>query len=89
MPYGAEVLVFGDMIKDVRVALGAVSPTVVRAEKTERLLKNRMLSPDLIKEAVEFVPKECVPIDDIRSNKSYRSMMTGVLLEKFLQKMLH
>jgi CO/xanthine dehydrogenase FAD-binding subunit len=83
---GAEALVTEDfVIEDIRIALGAVSPTVVRAERTERLLQGRVLTSGLIEEAVELISRECVPIDDIRSNKSYRSQMTGVLLEKYLQ----
>ncbi|TFG37771.1 MAG: xanthine dehydrogenase family protein subunit M [Candidatus Aminicenantes bacterium] len=83
---GAEMLVSNDgVIEDVRVAFGAVSPTVVRGVKTEQLLRNRKRSSELVIEAVDLVQSECVPIDDIRSNKMYRGAMAGVLLQKFLQ----
>jgi len=83
----AESLVSEDgSIEDIRIALGAVSPTVVRAEKTERFLQGKKLTVKLIKRASRLVSGECVPIDDIRSNQIYRSQMTGVLLEEYLQK---
>ena len=83
---GAEMLVSNDgVIEDVRVAFGAVSPTVVRGVKTEQLLRNRKRSSELVIEAVDLVQSECVSIDDIRSNKMYRGAMAGVLLQKFLQ----
>ena len=71
-------------IIDIRIALGAVSPTVVRGKKTENLLINEVLTQDLIIEAHKLIQTECDPIDDVRSNKKYRQAMTGVLLTRFL-----
>jgi carbon-monoxide dehydrogenase medium subunit len=83
-----ESLVSDDgVIEDIRIALGAVSPTVVRAEKTEKLLQGKKLTIKLIEKARRSVSGECVPINDIRSNQKYRSQMTGVLLEEYLQKL--
>ena len=73
-------------ISDIRIALGAVAPTIVRAHKTEQLLKSRKLTEDLIAEAEKLVTTECVPITDVRSNKKYRQAMTGVLLGRILRK---
>ena len=83
---GAEILVSRDgVIEDVRIALGAVSPTVVRGVRTEQLLRNRRLSSELMREAVDLIQLECVPIDDFRSNREYRGAMAGVLIQKFLK----
>jgi CO/xanthine dehydrogenase FAD-binding subunit len=83
---GAETLVSDDgVIEDIRVALGAVSPTVVRGKKTEKLLINKKLSYEIMKKAIQLIRKECLPINDIRSNKTYRQAMTGILLQKLLQ----
>jgi len=73
-----------EKIEDIRIALGAVSPTVIRGEKTEKLLKNKVITQDIINSAHELIQTECVPIDDVRSNKHYRQAMTGVLLSRFL-----
>ncbi|MHA1945025.1 MAG: FAD binding domain-containing protein [Candidatus Hodarchaeales archaeon] len=85
-----EVLLNEDQsqIDDIRIALGAVAPTIVRAPKTEQLLKNQILSEDLIAQAEQFVTTECVPITDVRSNKKYRQAMTGVLLGRFLREII-
>ena len=71
-------------LEDIRISLGAVSPTVVRARKTEKLLKAKNLTSDLIMEAKATIKSECIPITDVRSNKDYRQAMTGVLLGRFL-----
>ena len=85
-----EVLLNEDQsqIDDIRIALGAVAPTIVRAPKTEQLLKNQILSEDLISQAEQLVTTECVPITDVRSNKKYRQAMTGVLLGRFLREII-
>lgn len=82
---GVEMKIGGGKIEDIRVALGAVAPTVVRGVKTEFLLRNRKLSPDIIEEAKTLIETECRPIDDVRSNSKYRRAMTGVLLARFLR----
>ncbi|MFW9905290.1 MAG: FAD binding domain-containing protein [Candidatus Thorarchaeota archaeon] len=74
----------GGEIKDIRIALGAVAPTVVRGTKTETLLGHKILSQALISEAHNLIQTECIPIDDVRSNKNYRQAMVGVLLLRFL-----
>lgn len=82
---GVEMKSDKGKIEDIRVALGAVAPTVVRGVKTESLLRNRKLSADLIEEAQTLIRTECQPIDDVRSNRKYRQAMTGVLLARFLR----
>lgn len=81
---GVEMYQRGGEIQDIRIALGAVAPTVVRGRKTEKLLKNKLVTNTLINEARELIKTECVPIDDVRSNKDYRQSMTGILLSRFL-----
>lgn len=75
------------VIKDVRIALGAVAPTIVRAPKTETLLKSKKLTNSSIEQAKELIPSECVPITDIRSKKEYRKAMTGVLTARLLREL--
>jgi CO/xanthine dehydrogenase FAD-binding subunit len=82
---GVEMKSDEGMIEDIRVALGAVAPTVVRGIKTESLLRSRKLTADLIEEAQTLIRTECQPINDVRSNKDYRRAMTGVLFKRFLR----
>ncbi len=85
---GVEMLKPDDIIEDIRISLGAVAPTVVRGRRTESLIKNKSITEDLIEEARDLIQTECVPIDDVRSNKNYRQAMTGVLLARFLHRFI-
>ena len=59
----------------VRVALGSVAPTVIRAPRTEAALLEG--GYDALRKALAAVAEEARPIDDIRSTREYRRAMTG------------
>ncbi|MEM2095925.1 MAG: xanthine dehydrogenase family protein subunit M [Candidatus Caldarchaeum sp.] len=59
-------------VSDARVALGAVAPTVVRAEKTEEILKGSRLDKETAVRAAEAVQQSINPIDDVRGSAAYR-----------------
>lgn len=59
-------------VQDVRIGLGAVAPTPVRAPKTEALLRGRPLTAALVKEAGALAASESSPIDDQRSSAQNR-----------------
>jgi CO/xanthine dehydrogenase FAD-binding subunit len=71
-------------IEDIRIALGSVAPTVIRASKTEALLNGQTPDATLIRAAREALSTEIVPIDDIRSTAHYRVRVAANLLEDFL-----
>lgn len=75
-------------INDIRISLGAVAPTIVRATRTEELLISSDFTEDIITEAENLIVEECKPISDIRSNKRYRKAMTGILLGRILKSFL-
>jgi CO/xanthine dehydrogenase FAD-binding subunit len=68
----------------VRVALGSVAPTVVRAPRAEQVLLAG--GPAALRQAREIVMEEIAPIDDLRSTREYRRQMAGVLLERAVRK---
>ncbi|OPY67038.1 MAG: Carbon monoxide dehydrogenase medium chain [Syntrophorhabdus sp. PtaU1.Bin050] len=74
--------------KDVRIALGAVAPTPIRASKAERILKGKPVTPELIMEAAKKAATECSPIDDHRASKEYRCDMVHVLTKRALTRVL-
>jgi CO/xanthine dehydrogenase FAD-binding subunit len=74
----------GDEVRDIRIALGSVAPTVIRCLKTETLLTGQKLRPDLIEAAKAQLAKEIIPINDMRSTAHYRLRVAGNLLQEFL-----
>lgn len=67
-----------------RIALGAVSPTPMRARKAEALLKNQILTEELAEQAGEEASRECKPISDVRSSAEYRREMVRVNTKRAL-----
>ncbi len=76
-----------DKIEEARIALGAVAPTVIRAEKTERCLVGKKFDNDTLLEAKKIICEEVSPISDIRSIAEYRKEMCGVLLEEAFEQL--
>jgi CO/xanthine dehydrogenase FAD-binding subunit len=74
-------------VKEIRLALGSVAPTVVRCLKTEALLREQQLDEGAIGAARAELSKEIVPIDDIRSTADYRLRVAANVLEEFLLKL--
>lgn len=68
----------------IRIALGSVAPTVMRAPLTEALLQNQSLSPARIAAAREQMMAEVQPISDVRSTALYRRTIAGNILARAL-----
>ena len=68
----------------LRIALGAVAPTVIRAKQTEKFLLENSITNRSINESSKLIMEEVYPIDDIRSTKEYRRSMCSVLLKRIL-----
>jgi CO/xanthine dehydrogenase FAD-binding subunit len=75
----------GGSVTDVRIALGSVAPTVVRARSTEAAIRGQRLDPAEIEAAVHALAKDIAPIDDIRSTARYRLSVAGRLVRQWLQ----
>ena len=71
-------------VPDIRIALGAVAPTVVRARRAEDALRGHTLDNDAIVAACTAVESDAAPISDLRSNARYRRAMCGELLNRAL-----
>jgi len=86
---GVAVLLTPDATKnnvqDVRIGLGAVAPTPIRATKTEALLRGKPLSAALIKEAAAMAAAESSPINDQRSSAENRRWIVEALTRRGLE----
>lgn len=68
----------------VRLTLGAVAPTVVRAPAAEAALEGRQPSEAVVAEAVDALRAGISPIDDVRGSAWYRQQVAGDLLRQAL-----
>ncbi len=74
-------------ISDTRIALGSVSPIVVRCVQTENTLRGRRPGAETIAAACDALLREISPIDDIRSTADYRLQVSKNLLTDFLMRL--
>ena len=74
-----------NVCKKIRIALGAVAPTPMRAKKAEAKITDRIISRSLITQTAETAMNEIAPITDIRASAGYRKKMVGALVKKILQ----
>ncbi len=70
--------------ESVRIALGAVSPTPMRARKAEAVIENQILTEEIAERAGEEASKECKPISDVRSSADYRRAMVAAMTKRAL-----
>jgi carbon-monoxide dehydrogenase medium subunit len=78
----------GDAVAQIRIALGAVAATIVRAPKTEAFLSGKTLDPGVLAEAMEIVRTEATPITDVRSTQAYRVRTLGIVLKRVLERLV-
>jgi carbon-monoxide dehydrogenase medium subunit len=71
----------------VRITLGAVAPTIVRAEAAEASLLGQPLSDAAIAQAADLAMQAARPIDDLRASADYRRAMVRVLVERALRQL--
>ena len=82
--FAGTIRMVGDRVDNVRIALGSVAPTVVRATRAEAALRGNPLTPAAVAAAEETLVAEIAPIDDIRSTAIYRVRVACNLLHEFL-----
>lgn len=70
--------------KDVKIALGSVAPTPIRAYKAESFLIGKEISQKRIDDAAGIVSEEVKPISDARGTAEYRREMSKVLARRAL-----
>ena len=78
----ALVVMEGEVLKDVKIALGAVAPTPIRAKKAEEILRGKKLDQRLLEKSGQAASWEASPIDDIRGSADYRRELVAVLTKR-------
>jgi CO/xanthine dehydrogenase FAD-binding subunit len=73
------------MWHDVRVALGSVAATPIRAAATEAALEDRRPTPETADAAAETLAGELAPIDDVRSTAEYRRLVAARVLHRIVR----
>ncbi|MFC1901323.1 FAD binding domain-containing protein [Chloroflexota bacterium] len=75
-----------ETLQEVRIALGAVAPTPIRARRAEAVLTGKTATPDIIEEAAAKAAEEAHPISDLRGSANYRRELVKVLTRRTLKK---
>ena len=75
----------GQRVRAVRIALGAVAPTPIRALRAEDLVREKEPNPKLLEWAGAAAMEECRPIDDIRGTAAYRKELIRILVQRVLR----
>ncbi len=68
----------------VRIVLGAVAPTPLRARKAEAMLEGQLLSEKLAAQVGDEAARESKPISDVRSSADYRRAMVAAMTKRAL-----
>jgi len=84
---GVAVVIVSDngICKGLRIGLGAVAPTPIRAKRAEKILLGQNLSDELIEQCSKAAADESKPIDDHRASAYYRKAMVGVLVKRAIR----
>ena len=75
----------GGVWRDVRVALGSVAATPVRAGQTEAVLEGAAPRQQTADHAADTLAAEIHPIDDVRSTADYRLSVATRVLHRLLR----
>jgi xanthine dehydrogenase small subunit len=75
----------GGVWRDVRVALGSVAATPIRASRTEGVLEGAANRLTVADHAAATLAAELRPIDDVRSTAEYRRTVASRILHRMLR----
>ncbi len=80
----------GNTVSDIRIAIGAVAPVVVRSAEIEKLFSNRSRQElnDSSYSISKLYEKYLKPIDDQRSNAMYRKKVSLNLLKYYIERVI-
>jgi CO/xanthine dehydrogenase FAD-binding subunit len=71
--------------RDVRLALGSVAATPIRASRTEAVLEGAAPTAEIADAAATALAAELSPIDDVRSTADYRRAVAARVLHRLIR----
>jgi len=71
-----------DSLNTVRVALGCVAPTPLRARRAEAILSGHRFSSALVEQAAAAAAEECSPTSDLRGSEKFKRGIVRVLVRR-------
>ncbi|MCH8949916.1 MAG: xanthine dehydrogenase family protein subunit M [Chloroflexi bacterium] len=75
----------GEVIESARICLGAVGPTIIRAEQAEQALTGQPPSDELFDNAAALAQAAASPISDVRGSAEFRRYLVGVMTRRCLK----
>lgn len=78
----------GSKFSRIRIALGAVAPSPIRASEAEAFLEGKENTPAVIDRAAGLVDRAVNPITDIRGSAEYRGYVSQVLVRRAIHEAL-
>ena len=72
-------------IQDVRIAMGSVNTTPVRATASEAVLRGQPVKAEGLREAGEKAKEHTDPVSDFRGSGSYKTQMAAVFVRRALE----
>jgi len=81
---GVTLTLDGDVCREIRIALGAVAPTPIRAPRTEAALEGRAPDAGTLEAASQMAMQEVRPISDLRASDWYRRELIRNMLKRVL-----
>jgi carbon-monoxide dehydrogenase medium subunit len=87
---GVVALVDGEsgICRELRLAIGAVSPKPLRIDAGEEMAKNKELNPELIDRIAAEAARAVDPIDDLRGPAEYKRHLVRVLTRRAIRNCL-
>ncbi len=89
---GAITLDDNGVVDSVKIALGAVAPTVIRSGRAESMLSGASLSSlnqEDLHQIGDAASEDAIPINDVRASAAYRTAMIRVLVRRVVEDISH
>lgn len=84
----AVVIPEDGVCKDIRIGLGAVAPTPIRAKRAEDTIRGQQVTKELIERSAKTAAEESCCIDDHRASAHYRMEMVKALVARAINQAL-